>query len=921
MPTIYIDSKPYEALAGKNLLETCLGLGIDLPYFCWHPALGSVGACRQCAVKVFKDAQDGTGRLVMSCMEMVKEGMRASVSDKDAVAFRAQVIEWLMTNHPHDCPVCDEGGSCHLQDMTVMTGHDYRRFRYKKRTYENQNLGPFLHHEMNRCIQCYRCVRFYHDYAGGKDLGVFAAHNHVYFGRETSGILESPFSGNLVEVCPTGVFTDKLLKEHYTRKWDLASAPSICQHCSLGCNIFTGERYGRLRQITNRYNSEVNGYFLCDKGRFGYAFVNDVNRVTRPLLRNQTIEAVDEAPLMKTLREMLSGEELIGIGSPRASIESNFSLIQLVGRDNFYQGLPEYPAYLSGKVAELVQSGALYVPSLKEIEASDAVLVLGEDIWNTAPVMALAVRQAVVRTAAAQAGKQSGLPAWHDLAVKEATQEKKGFLANLTVCPSPLDEEAAFSLRRAPDTIARLGFAIAHAIDPSLPSLPDISTAMRSIVNSIAGALRSAQHPVIISGVSCYNEGLIKAACTIAAALHTIGLRAGVAYVLPECNSMGLALLHAPSFDNATARVLSKPGVTAIILEADIYRTVAEKEADAFFDACKHIIVLDSMHNRTTQKAHALLPAAAFAETDGTIINYEARAQQYFQVLAPQQDIRASWKWLGKLKGLRAAAGNGQQVHPDEILQQLEQALPAFKGISRVAPSPDFRVHGQPIPRDPQRYSGRTAILANLTVSEPRPPQDTDSPLAFSMEGYPGIPPPALIPFYWAPGWNSNQSVSKYQQEPGGALRDGDPGVLLSGQAVLRLTGEEKPTAPPLFMDIPEAFEAREDRWLLLPQVHLFGSDELSSYTPGIRRLAPQPYIGLGEADATALGVIEGDDIFVWLEGKACSFPLAIRKGLCPGITLLPMGIPGIPVPQWGSWVKITLSEDAEEIRCPSKIF
>jgi NADH-quinone oxidoreductase subunit G len=269
MPKIFIDNKPYEVKAGKNLLESCLSLGFDLPYFCWHPALGSVGACRQCAIKIFKDENDTQGKLMMSCMEAVKDGLRISINDTTAKAFREQVIEWLMTNHPHDCPVCDEGGSCHLQDMTVMTGHDYRRFNYKKRTYQNQYLGPLIHHEMNRCIQCYRCVRFYRDYAGGDDLNVFAAHHHVYFGREKDGVLQSPFSGNLAEVCPTGVFTDKTLKEHYTRKWDLTSGPSVCQHCSLGCNIIAGERYEELRCITNRYNSEVNGYFLCDRGRFG----------------------------------------------------------------------------------------------------------------------------------------------------------------------------------------------------------------------------------------------------------------------------------------------------------------------------------------------------------------------------------------------------------------------------------------------------------------------------------------------------------------------------------------------------------------------------------------------------------------------------------------------------------------------------
>ncbi len=272
MIKIQIDGIIYEVKEGRNLLETCIALGIDVPYFCYHAALGSVGACRQCAVKKYANPDDKTGKIVMSCMEPVTDGMLVSVDDKDAADFRAGVVEGLMTNHPHDCPVCDEGGECHLQDMTVMTGHNYRRFVFKKRTYTNQYLGPFIQHEMNRCIQCYRCVRYYKDYAGGKDLNVYGSANHVYFGRQQEGTLESEFSGNLVEVCPTGVFTDKTLKKHFTRKWDLTNGPSVCVHCSVGCNTILGERYGSVRRTLSRYHGDINGYFLCDRGRFGYEF-------------------------------------------------------------------------------------------------------------------------------------------------------------------------------------------------------------------------------------------------------------------------------------------------------------------------------------------------------------------------------------------------------------------------------------------------------------------------------------------------------------------------------------------------------------------------------------------------------------------------------------------------------------------------
>ena len=390
MATVYVDNKPYSMNPDENLLHGCLSQGLKLPYFCWHPALGSVGACRQCAVKQFRDEHDAHGRIVMSCMTPATEGTRISIADPEVVAFRAGIIEGLMLNHPHDCPVCDEGGECHLQDMTVMAGHNYRRYEFDKRTFRNQNLGPLVNHEMNRCIQCYRCVRYYRDYAGGNDLNAFASRNQVFFGRSDDGVLENEFSGNLVEICPTGVFTDKTLKRHYARKWDQQFAPSVCVHCALGCNTDAGERYGTLRRIINRYNHEVNGYFLCDRGRFGYEFVNSERRIREPLLKGQPI-SVPSAE--RRFRETLAKDRAIGIGSPRASLEANFALRTLVGSERFFSGMADDEARLVERILEILRHRPVRTPTLREIEESDAVLVLGEDVTNVAPRIALALRQ------------------------------------------------------------------------------------------------------------------------------------------------------------------------------------------------------------------------------------------------------------------------------------------------------------------------------------------------------------------------------------------------------------------------------------------------------------------------------------------------------------------------------------------------
>ena len=894
MPKIFIDNKSYEVTAGKNILEACLTLGFDLPYFCWHPAMGSVGACRQCAVKLFKDENDTSGKIVMSCMEGVREGMRLSIDDHTAKAFREQVIEWLMTNHPHDCPVCDEGGNCHLQDMTVMTGHDYRRYEYKKRTYTNQYLGPFIHHEMNRCIQCYRCVRFYKDYAGGEDLNVFAAHNHVYFGREKDGILESPFSGNLAEVCPTGVFTDKTLKEHYTRKWDLTSAASVCQHCSVGCNTIAGERYGSLRTIINRYNGEVNGYFLCDRGRFGYQFVNSENRITKPLIMHQ---AVDDASLMKHLESVITNHTLIGIGSPRASMESNFALAQLVGKENFFCGVDNDEMMLEKRIVDLLESGGIPAATIKDIENSDAVVVLGEDIWNTAPIMALGVRQSVMKTGSEEALQKTPLPEWHDIAIKELQQEEKGFMANVTVTETSLDNISSLNINAAPDDIARLGFAIANFIGASVLDLTGFDEALINKAKTIAEALRNCKRPVIISGTSSFNDHVLRAAYDIAASLKQTGKSATIAFVVPECNSMGLAMMRASSFDGARRKANRENNITAIILEEDLYRYLPEKLADEFIAKCKNVIVLDSLNNRTTQKATVLIPVSTFAEADGTIINYEGRAQRYCQVYVPDnKNIRESWKWLSRLKLLQSGKANGLDFHHDEMLNALETSMQQFAGISGAAPNADFRIHGELIPREPHRYSGRTAILADRNVSEPKPLEDGDSPLSFTMEGYQGMPPSSVIPFFWSPGWNSPQAVNKYQKEVGGDLLGGNPGVKLL----------HKPAKDPVFFkDFPESFKERLNKWLLLPQSHIFGSDELSVYTKGVQERAPEQYIGLSPVDAKMLDISEGGMVTIKTEELEYAYPLKIIQSLRNGVVLVAKGLPGMPGIDWGSWVDV----------------
>jgi len=893
MITIYIDNSPYHVKDGQNLLNACLTLGFNIPYFCWHPAMHSVGACRQCAVKQFKDENDTRGKIVMSCMTPVAEGMRVSIDDPEAVGLRSRITEWLMINHPHDCPICDEGGECHLQDMTVMTGHTYRRMRFKKRTHRNQDLGPFINHEMNRCIACYRCVRFYRDYAGGHDLNVFAAHDNVYFGRQEDGSLESEFSGNLVEVCPTGVFTDKTLKRHYARKWDLQTAPSICVHCSLGCNTIPGERYGSLRRILNRFNHQVNGYFLCDRGRFGYEFVNSNNRINTPLLRYgmQGAKPATKLDALKRISEILAvHEHIIGVGSPRASIEANFALRSLVGKDNFYSGMSPREHHLVSLITDILQKGPARSASMHDVEMADAVFIIGEDVTNTAPMLDLALRQAS-RNKPKERPTAMNVPIWDDSAVRNIIQGDVGPLYLATVSTTKLDALCTRVYRAAPDDIARLGFSVAHELNPQCPAVPGLDADVISLAREIAKALKNAKRPLIISGTSADSEAMIRAAANVAWALCNGGILAELCYAVPECNTIGVGLIGGRNLQEAFHLAHDGHIDTVMVLENDLYRRGDENAVRDFLSRARHVIVIDHVSNATTSLAEVVLPAGTFAESEGTLINNEGRAQRSYQVFTRTGDIQESWKWIHDIldcMGPQGAAITSSETlkTPDAIGCAIADSLPVFKPILDIAPPASFRVHGTKIPRQPHRYSGRTAVTAHIDVHEPKPSDDPDSPLSFSMEGYEGQPPESLISRYWSPGWNSVQALNKFQQEVGGPLRGGDPGK--------RLIEPSRREPASYYKEVPGTFKRRDGVWTVMPLYHIYGSEELSMLSTDIALRTPKPCVEMNLEDAARLEVADGSTVQLTMNAKKLQLPVRTSA-------MLPRGIVGIMAGMLGS--------------------
>ena len=986
MAVIHIDGTTVEVDSGDNLLQACLSLGIDVPYFCYHPALGSVGSCRQCAVKQYQTKEDmeaGRGRLVMSCMVAPSNDMYISVTDDEAKAFRKSMVELLMTNHPHDCPTCEEGGHCHLQDMTYMSGHNTRRYRFTKRTHHNQELGPFISHEMNRCIACYRCVRFYKDYAGGEDLGVYGSNNRVYFGRDQDGQFESEFSGNLTEVCPTGVFTDKTHSERYNRKWDMQYAPSICHGCSAGCNISPGERYGELRRIENRYNGEVNRYFLCDRGRFGYGYVNRSDRPTQALerLNGKHVKINLDYALDETINR-LQGKKVIGIGSPRASLETNFALKNLVGFDNFSTGLNYQQQALVNKCIEVLTTEGIYNPGMTDIESHDAVLILGEDITQTSSRVALSIRQAAKNEAIKMAAAAK-TQAWLAEPVQRIGQGALSPIYILDVSQTKLDDISKVSVVATPEDITALGFKIADEIanlaedlsqikDPQASNSDDDTAIqqadqtdpMQALAQQIAYDLIQADKPLIVSGTSLSSIAMIEAAAQITQALsqkrtaikateqsqvathndkvrneqvqaaaeqaqtaqpsedkelaakpdkpetgtnkeaqdnverapadklelmeenNSYSAQAGIYLTVTDANSIGVCMLGGYSVEE----LLATDFEVVVVVENQLTDAIdAQKLSQLLSD--KTVIAVDHQLLDWHKDVDIVLPAASFAEADGTLVSAEGRAQRFFQVYDnnyyhPTSNIKEGWRWLHAVhSGLMDKSIDWLQL--DDVINALIATHPKLSGIKAAAPDADYRITGLKIARQPRRYSGRTAMRAPISVHEPMQPKDWDTALTFSMEGYSSEQTPSsMIPFANAAGWNSPQAWNKYQDKVGGSLKNGDPGIRLFDR--LERLALRQYVAPET--NATSTTDIEQGHAKLVPIYNIYASSMMASRSPIVAKQLPVATWRIGADDAGHWNVATGDYLEISIDNKQLVLPIQVVSYLAEGCIGYPVG-------------------------------
>lgn len=329
MPYLTIDDKHVEFKQGQTIIEAAVAADIDIPHFCWHPKLSVSGNCRVCLVEVEK-----MPKLVIACSTLAAEGMVVHTKSQKTLDARNAVMEFILINHPLDCPICDEAGECKLQDYAYAHGKGESRFEEMKvRKEKRVQLGPFIKFDGDRCISCSRCIRFSDEIAGANQLTFVKRGDRVTITTFPGESFDNPYTLNTTDICPVGALTNQDFR-FKSRVWEMSSTKSVCIGCSRGCNTEIWVRNNEILRLTPRHNEDVNSYWMCDKGRLNtFKFVNANDRVDGTFLReNDGLKKVDWLVAISKTAEYLKeykASEIAFIGSPFATCEDNFSLVKL----------------------------------------------------------------------------------------------------------------------------------------------------------------------------------------------------------------------------------------------------------------------------------------------------------------------------------------------------------------------------------------------------------------------------------------------------------------------------------------------------------------------------------------------------------------------------------------------------------------
>lgn len=679
MINIEIDGKQIQTENGSTVIEAAHSAGITIPHFCYHKKLSIAANCRMCLVQVEKAPKP-----LPACATPVAEGMKVFTHSEQAVKAQKGVMEFLLINHPLDCPICDQGGECTLQDMSIGYGGGHSRYHEEKRMVLSKDIGPLVSaEEMSRCINCTRCVRFGQEIGGQMELGQAFRGEHAEIMSFVSGAVDSELSGNMIDLCPVGALTSKPFR-YKARSWELSRRRSVSAHDSLGSGLAVQTKNNRVLRVLPIENDDINECWLSDKDRFAYEGLNTADRLTKPMIKQdgKWLEVEWQVALeyaANGLRQISdgAGAEQVGALATANSTLEEFYLLQKLMRGLGSQNV-DFRLRQSDFSSDGKQQGAPWLGmSISDIGRADRFLIVGSFLRKDHPLLAARIRQAV----------------------------KKGAQANII---HSVDDDLLMKVANkaivAPDAMVEILTQVSKALAAEKQGQSTSGDA-GAIAKSLAGGERVAvllgnfaqQHPhaaqlqALAQQISALSNGKFG---FIGEAANSVG--GYLAQAIPDAKGLN------------AASMLASPRKAYVLLNVEPELDCANpQQAIAAIQTADTVIVMSAYKHRATDYADVMLPIAPFTETSGTFVSTEGRVQSFKGAVKPLGEARPAWKVLRVLGNLLKVEGFDQDTSEavrDEALGDVDVAAklnnaiggveirvaPAANGLQRVSDVPIY---------------------------------------------------------------------------------------------------------------------------------------------------------------------------------------------------------------------------------------
>jgi NADH-quinone oxidoreductase subunit G len=638
MAKLEIDGRQVEVADNSMIMDATNKLGIYVPHFCYHKKLSIAANCRMCLVQVEKAPKP-----LPACATPVTEGMKVYTHSEAAIKAQKGVMEFLLINHPLDCPICDQGGECQLQDLAVGYGASSSRYDEPKRVVANKDLGPLVSaEEMTRCIHCTRCVRFGQEIAGVMELGMAGRGEHAEIMPFVARTVDSELSGNMIDVCPVGALTSKPFR-YRARTWELARRKSIAPHDGLGSNLVVQVKGDRVMRVLPLENEDVNECWLSDRDRFSYEALNSAQRLTSPMLkRDGKWEEVDWSTALEFIAGELGrirtthGAESVGaLATPQATLEELYLLGKLA---RGLGGSVDFRLRQSDFSADGYSRGAPWLGmKVAEIPALDRILVIGSVLRKEQPLIAQRLRQAVKKRA------QFNLinPVDDDLLMRVANKAIVAPGALAGILAQVVKAAAEIKAVAVPAAVAGV------AVDPA--------------TCRIAESLAAGQNRAIFLGSLAQHHPQAGELRRLAQELARI-VDAKIGFFGEAANSVGGYLAGATPAAGAgrglnALQMLAQPRKAYLLLNAEMDLDAADPRAACAAMQAAELVVVMSPFRHALEYAQVLLPVSPFTETGGSFVNMEGRVQSFQGVVRPLGETRPAWKVLRVLGTLLQLPG------------------------------------------------------------------------------------------------------------------------------------------------------------------------------------------------------------------------------------------------------------------------